>query len=192
MHQQQHQKFLAHMSHIASRPVHALPATATACSTLLQRAQTQCIAAAAQLQQAVSLGHLHSRADLAWMLIDGREGAARNQAKACELGVLHSLGDGGAGRDPYQAMQLFGTAATLNLDAAQFMLGYAHFYGIGVADGITQALQWFHAAAAQGHPDAWYMVGRCMERLGDDARGRAAAVHWYQRAKAAEACRGCS
>jgi TPR repeat protein len=237
MHQQQHQKLLAHMSHIASRPVHALPATATACPALLLRAQTQCIAAAAQLQQAVTLGHLHSRADLAWMLIDGREGVARNQAKAFELvnegarlgcchcagviaccywggfgcvadkplslqlarvsalggsrygmwtlGVLHRLGDGGAGRDPYQAMQLFGTAATLNLDAAQFMLGYAHFYGIGVADDITQALQWFHAAAAQGHPDACYMVGRCMERLSDDASGRAAAVHWYQRAKAA-------
>jgi hypothetical protein len=28
-------------------------------------------------------------------------------------------------------------------------------------------------------------VGRCMERLSDDACGRAAAVHWYQRAKAA-------
>jgi hypothetical protein len=49
------------------------------------RAAGDCAAAAALLQQAVDLGHLPSRADLADMLIDGREGVAQDSKRAFEL-----------------------------------------------------------------------------------------------------------
>jgi TPR repeat protein len=73
----------------------------------------------------------------------------------------------------------------LNLDAAQFMLGYSYFYGLGIAEDHSQAMRWFNMAAAQGHPDSCYMVGRCMELANQGAMGRTNAIRWYQRAFAA-------
>ena len=75
-------------------------------------------------------------------------------------------------------------AAVLNLDAAQFMLGYAYFYGLGINEDLSQALRWFNMSAAQGHPDSCYMVGRCMERANMGA-DRTSAIRWYERAFAA-------
>jgi TPR repeat protein len=101
------------------------------------------------------------------------------------LGVLYRLGEGGAPRDQQQALQLFNMAAVLNLDAAQFMLGYAYFYGLGINEDLSQAFRWFNMSAAQGHPDSCYMVGRCMERANLGPPGRTSAIRWYERAFAA-------
>ena len=101
------------------------------------------------------------------------------------LGVMHRLGEGGAPPDYQQALQLFNMAAVLNLDAAQFMLGYAYFYGLGIAGNLSQAMRWFNMGAVQGHPDSCYMVGRCMELADHGAVGRTNAIRWYQRAFAA-------
>jgi hypothetical protein len=101
------------------------------------------------------------------------------------LGVMYRLGEGGVPRDQQQALQLFNMAAVLNLDAAQFMLGYAYFYGLGIKEDFSQALRWFNMSAAQGHPDSCYMVGRCLERTNMGGPGRASAIRWYERAHAA-------
>jgi TPR repeat protein len=45
----------------------------------------QCAAAAAQLQRAIDLGDLSSRALKAWLHIDGREGVAKDGKTAFEL-----------------------------------------------------------------------------------------------------------
>jgi hypothetical protein len=216
IHRQQHQQLLSHMTCLA--PVHsdnALPTIPAASSSSLQSAQIQCLAASQKLEQLIELGHLQSYADLAWLLLDGREGVPKSTIRAFELadygasmgcphcigvlaccywgglgcgldkslslelarasvaggsrygfwalGVMHRLGEGGAHRDYQQALQFFNMAAVLNLDAAQFMLGHAYFYGLGIVEDHAQALRWFVMAAAQGHPDSCFMVGRSME-----------------------------
>ena len=237
IHRLQHQRLLTHMSEFLTQPVNAMPAILAASPASIFNAQIQCCATAEKLEQYVALGHLDSRADLAWLLLDGREGIPKNCQRAfnlaqegaglgcihcigvcaccywgglgCEtnkclalqlarssvaggsrygfwcLGVMYRLGEGGAPRDNQQALQLFNMAAVLNLDAAQFMLGYAYFYGLGLAEDHTQALRWFNMSAAQGHPDSCYMVGRCMERADTGVIGRTNAVRWYERAFAA-------
>jgi TPR repeat protein len=237
IHRVQHQRLLTHMSSFLTQPAHALPSIMACSPASLFNAQIQCCAAAEKLEQFVALGHLDSRADLAWLLLDGREGVPRNCERAfdlvqhgaslgcphcigvcaccfwgglgCEmnkiialqlarssvaggsrygfwcLGVMYRLGEGGVPRDQQQALQLFNMAAVLNLDAAQFMLGYAYFYGLGIKEDFSQALRWFNMSAAQGHPDSCYMVGRCLERTNMGGPGRASAIRWYERAHAA-------
>ena len=77
------------MSDLIVRRVAAgrVAATVAALQTkaLALRAQGQCVVAAKCLKQAIALGHLPSRADLADMLIDGREGIAQDCARAFEL-----------------------------------------------------------------------------------------------------------
>ena len=234
IHRQQHQQLLTHMTCPTPHSENGLPTISAASSSSLLSAQIQCSAASHKLEQLIELGHLQSRADLAWLLLDGREGVPKNAIRAFELadygagmscphcigvlaccywgglgcgldkslslelarasaaegsrygfwtlGVMHRLGEGGAPRDYQQALQLFNMAAVLNLDAAQFMLGYAYFYGLGIVEDHAQALRWFVMAAAQGHPDSCYMVGRCMELTNGGAVGRTSAISWYQRA----------
>ncbi len=237
IHRQQHHELLTYMSGLASQPVDAFPAIAALSPITILSAQMQCSTAVEKLEQLIVLGHLQSRADLAWILLDGREGVLKHPKRAFELvqhgaslgcshcigvaaschwgglgcevnkplswqmasasaaggsrygfwmlGVMHRLGDGGAPQDYQQALQLFNMAAVLNLDAAQFMLGYSYFYGLGIVEDHTQAMRWFNMAAAQGHPDSCYMVGRCMELANYGAIGRTNAIRWYQRAFAA-------
>jgi TPR repeat protein len=237
IHRQQHHQLLTYMSGFASLPADALPVIAALSPATMFSAQMQCSSAVEKLEQLIERGHLQSRADLAWILLDGREGVLKHPKRAFELvqhganlgclhclgvaaschwggigceankllswqmasasaaggsrygfwtlGVMHRLGDGGAPHDYQQALQLFNMAAVLNLDAAQFMLGYSYFYGLGIVEDHTQAMRWFNMAAAQGHPDSCYMVGRCMELANHGSIGRTNAIRWYQRAFAA-------
>jgi hypothetical protein len=77
------------MSDLIVRRVAAGRAAATVAAlqtkALALRARGQCVVAAKCLKQAIALGHLPSRADLADMLIDGREGIAQDCARAFEL-----------------------------------------------------------------------------------------------------------
>jgi TPR repeat protein len=236
IHWQQHQRLLAHISSTSLNSTSLPPASVVSSPATLIKAQTQCSATADNLEHFVLLGHLQSFADLAWLLLDGREGVVEDPNRgfqlaeqgaslgclhctgvlgfcywaglgcaidkslslqlACAsaagdsrygfwtLGLLHRLGEGGAFRDTQYSLELFNFAAALNLDAAQFMIGYAYFYGLGISTDVSQALRWFSMAAAQGHPDSCYMVGRCLEHSGSLV-GRTNARCWYHRAFAA-------
>ena len=60
-------------------------AAAVAAAAVASLASGRCSLAAAQLQEALLLGHLSSRASLAWMLVFGRQGVAKNRSRAFEL-----------------------------------------------------------------------------------------------------------
>ena len=60
-------------------------AAAVAEATVASLASGQSSLAAAQLQEALLLGHLPSRASLAWMLAFGRQGVAKDRSRAFEL-----------------------------------------------------------------------------------------------------------
>ncbi len=60
-------------------------AAAVAEAAMVSLASGQCSLAAAQLQEALLLGHLPSRASLAWMLAFGRQGVAKDRSRAFEL-----------------------------------------------------------------------------------------------------------
>jgi TPR repeat protein len=60
-------------------------AAAVAESAVASLASGKCSLAAAQLQEALLLGHLPSRASLAWMLAFGRQGVAKDRSRAFEL-----------------------------------------------------------------------------------------------------------
>ena len=49
------------------------------------KSKGECVDAVELLEKAIAIGHLPSRADLAWMLIEGREGVVMNQTRAFEL-----------------------------------------------------------------------------------------------------------
>ena len=59
--------------------------TAVAAAAVVSLASGQSSLAAAQLQEALLLGHLPSRAALAWMLAFGRQGVAKDRSRAFEL-----------------------------------------------------------------------------------------------------------
>ena len=59
--------------------------TAVAAAAVVSLASGQSSLAAAQLQKALLLGHLPSRAALAWMLAFGRQGVAKDRSRAFEL-----------------------------------------------------------------------------------------------------------
>ena len=60
-------------------------AAASAAAAAVSLASGQSSLAAAQLQEALLLGHLPSRASLAWILAFGRQGVAKDRSTAFEL-----------------------------------------------------------------------------------------------------------
>jgi TPR repeat protein len=201
-------------------------------------------AATVPLQRAIQLGHLPSRALLAWLFLFGREGIAQDRNRAIELvqegarlcchhcqGVLayclwncHNKRrivideDGIVGdEDPppscaemalasstrgsayghfvlgilqeeeeeFEEVRLdhFRRAAEQHLDAAQYELG-KHVYEGGYCEPsqYAESLRWFQLAAAQGHPNALFIVG-LMHELGHGVPAdNAEAIRWYRRA----------
>jgi hypothetical protein len=200
-------------------------------------------AATVPLQRAIQLGHLPSRALLAWLFLFGREGIAQDRNRAIELvqegarlgchhcqGVLayclwdchvtHVMKGGDDGcihlQDPppscadmalasstrgsayghfvlgilqeeeeFEEVRLdhFRRAAEQHLDAAQYELG-KHVYEGGYCEPsqYAESLRWFQLAAAQGHPNALFIVG-LMHELGHGVPAdNAEAIRWYRRA----------
>jgi len=112
------------------------------------------------------------------------------------LGKLLFHGEGGAARDKGAAFALFRLAATF--DGAQCDLGdmYRDGWYTGDLDGRyhvehrvapdhTEALRWYHLAAAQGFPKAIKSVADCHERGIGVPADEAEAIRWYKRAQAA-------
>jgi len=160
----------------------------------------ECAAAAALLQQAVGLGHLPSRADLADMLIDGREGVAADQKKAFELaeegarlGCHHSqgvmafcyFGGFGCSKDAARSLALARASAGEGSKYGQLVLGRLYRMGAGgVAQDYAAAVAQFRLAAAQGYHTAQNCLGFMYDRGFGVAQDYAEALRWYKLAAA--------
>jgi TPR repeat protein len=63
------------------------------------------------------------------------------------------------------------------------MLGLLYGTGNGVPKDLTQAVQWFQKAAAQGDPRGCAGLGRAYEKgLGGMPQDRDKAIEWYRKA----------
>jgi TPR repeat protein len=130
----------------------------------------QCAAAAALLKQAIDLGHLPSRADLADMLYLGREGVACDKKRAKELaedgarlGCHHCQGalaiflmrTNGA-----ECLALANESAAKGSCYGQRVLGYMHQKELaGVTVDYAKAVAFYQLAAAQCYDEAQNDLG---------------------------------
>jgi TPR repeat protein len=157
-------------------------------------AVAECAAAAALLQQATSHGHLPSRADLADMLIDGREGVAMDQSRSfalveegARLGCHHCQGvmarcyRGGVGcsRDAAAALALAQASAAKGSRYGQTTLEYLYRLGQGGV-ALDEATQWFKLGAAQGLAMALNSIGVYHHYGHGVAADRREAIRWYK------------
>ena len=170
-------------------------------------ASGQCAAAVVPLQRAIYLGDLSSRARMAHMLLDGREGVAKDMIGAFKLankgarwgchhcqGVLAlcywGYGPGSAClRDGPRALELARESSGKGSRYGQCTLGRLYHYGIiGVlAQDHAQAVAMYRLAAAQNLDTAQWSLGNIYEIgsvSGGVARDRVEALRLYQLAAA--------
>jgi TPR repeat protein len=136
----------------------------------------QCAAALSPLKLAVDLGHLPSRALMAYMLLEGREGIARVRKGAFELveegarlgchhcqGVLaeyYSRNGYGCVRDAARSLELARESSGKGSRYGQDVLGWLYQFGVGpVARDYAQAFALYRLAAAQNFDEAQYSLG---------------------------------
>jgi len=164
------------------------------------RAAGECAAAAALLQQAVGLGHLPSRADLADMLLYDREGIAKDWERAfalaeegARLGCHHCQGMlancywGGVGcsADEVRSLVLARESAGNGSKYGQFMLGWLYEKGEGgVARDYAAALVQYQLAAAQNYDLAQNQIGVVYDKGYGVAKDFAEALRWLKLAAA--------
>jgi TPR repeat protein len=136
----------------------------------LRRTTGQCAAAAALLKQAIDLGHLPSRADLADMLYLGRQGVACDKKRSKELaedgarlGCHHCQGalarnlmrTNGA-----ECLALANESAAKGSCYGQRVLGYMHQKGLArVTVDYAKAVAFYQLAAAQHYDEAQNDLG---------------------------------
>ncbi len=163
-------------------------------------ASGQCAASQPILQKAITLGHSHSRALLAQMMIHGREGVAQDRNSAFELvdegarlgchhcqGVLAVCYRGGYGCaiDFVRSLELARESSGKGSRYGQFVLGGFYQYGIGgVAYDFAQALALYRLAAAQNFDEAQFILGWIYANGKGVARDHAEAMRLYQLAVA--------
>jgi hypothetical protein len=159
-------------------------------------ASGHCADAVAPLQLAVDLGHLPSRALKAWLLVDGREGVAKDHKKAYELaeqgarlgchhcqGVLSFCfwGGCGCGRDDVRSLELARESSAKGSSYGQLTLG---FLLLSVVDGLEmedcRALELFRLAAGQGLDMAQFQLGEMYYYGFGIAEDITEAQRWYQ------------
>jgi TPR repeat protein len=160
----------------------------------------ECAAAAALLEQAVGLGHLLSRADLAEIFIDGREGIAQDRKRAFELaeegtrlGCHHCQGvmaccyfyGLGCSEDATRSLALARASAGEGSKYGQWTLGWLYRVGEGgVGQDYAEAVAQYRLAAAQGYDRAQNELG-CMYDAGYGvALDYAEALRWFKLAAA--------
>jgi TPR repeat protein len=160
----------------------------------------QYAAAAAQLQQAIDLGHLPSCAHLAALFLWDREGFAKDWIRAFTLaeegalfgchhcqGVLACCYNVGAGcsYDAQRSLPLARQSAGKGSKYGQFMLGCLYYWGEGgVAQDHAAAVAQFRLAAAQNFDAAQHWLG-LLYRLGwGVAHDDAEALRWFKLAAA--------
>jgi hypothetical protein len=162
----------------------------------------QCAAALIPLQQAIDMGHLPSLALKAWLLIDGREGIAKNQNRAFQLaeegarlGCHHCQGvmafcylfGFGCEGDHVRSLELARESSGSGLGSryGQLTLGVLHRCGLGgLAQDNAQAVALYRLAAAQNFDGAQNSLGFIYEYGFGVAQDYAEALRWYQLAAA--------
>jgi len=184
---------------VAAAQVAATPEALHAQAQAL-RAAGECAAAAALLQQAVGLGHLPSCADLADMLIEGREGVAKDAKTAFELveegtrlGCHHCPGilarcylfGYGCARDAKRSLPIARASAGKGSKYGQTTFGWLSQRGEGgVAKDYAAAVAQFRLAAAQGYDAAQSELGYMCGMGHGASRDKAEALRWYKLAAA--------
>jgi TPR repeat protein len=149
---------------------------------------------------AIGLGDSPSRADLADMLIDGREGVAEDRKRAFELveegtrlgcchcqGVMARCYRGGFGcsKDAARSLVLARASAGEGSKYGQWTLGRLYYEGEGgVAKDDAEAVAQFRLAAAQGYDRAQNSLGYMYGNGRGVAQDRAEALRWYKLAAA--------
>jgi TPR repeat protein len=134
-----------------------------------------CAAAMVSLNRAITRGHLPSRALKTHMMIDGREGVAKDCNAAFELveegarlGCHHCQGvmaecyryGYGIQRDEARSLELARESSGLGSRYGQYALGLFYRYGGGgVAEDLAQALALYRLAAAQNFGVAQFSLG---------------------------------
>jgi hypothetical protein len=137
----------------------------------------QCAIAAAQLQRAIDLGDLPSRALKAWLHIHGREGVAKDHKTAFELaeegvrlGCHHCQGvmancylmGYGCKSDDARSLELARESSGRGSRYGQYALGSLHacgYCGGEQAQHYAKAVEFYLLAAEQGHDGAQCQLG---------------------------------
>jgi len=149
---------------------------------------------------AIGLGDLPSRADLAEMLIGGREGVAMDWKRAFELveegarlGCHHCQGmlarcyfDGlGCAKDAARSLALARAIEGKGSKYGQYVLGELYYLGEGgVAQDYAAAVAQYRLAAAQGYGLAQSCLGLMYGKGQGVARDYAEALRWFKLAAA--------
>ena len=163
-------------------------------------ASGQCAAAAVALKLAVDFGHLPSRALMAHMLMEGREGVAQDGNRAFELaeegarlcchhcqGMMAKCYRFGYGcvKDAARSLELARESSGKGSRYGQCALGVLYHCGVGgVARDYAQALALYRLAAAQNLDDAQIRLGDMYFEGISIARDYAEALRLYQLAAA--------
>ena len=160
-------------------------------------ASGQCAAAAVALKLAVDVGHLPSRALKAWMLINGREGVAKDHNAAFELveegarlGCYHCQGvmahcylhGWGCEADAARSLELARESSGKGSRYGQCVLGLLNEFGQG--GFFFQAVALYRLAAAQNLDEAQCALGYMYSKGFGVAQDRAEALRLYQLAAA--------
>jgi TPR repeat protein len=130
----------------------------------------QCVAAQVPLQLAIDLGHLPSRALMAWLKLEGREGVVNNEDAAFELaevgarlGCHHCQGVMAEYLSWFNSPQWLEYAQKSSEKSSrygQLALGELYFSGrLGVEQDYDKAVALFRLAAAQGLDMAQWRLG---------------------------------
>ena len=163
-------------------------------------ASGQCAAAAVALKLAVDLGHLPSRALKAWMLLQGREGVAKDRNGAFELveegsrlGCHHCQGVMAecyiygyrCQADLARSLELARESSGKGSRYGQHVLGWFYRCGAGgVAQDYAQAHALYRLAAAQNFDAAQCSLGSMYYNGDGVAQDFAEALRLYQLAAA--------
>ena len=118
--------------------------------------------------------------------IDAARAKAENGDPGAQfiLGILYSKGER-TQKDLTEAAKWFLKAAKQGHREAQFNIGYAYRFGLGVPNnwaGYGQAVNWFRKAAEQGHPGAQSNLGLHYHNGQAVDQDYTEAVKWYRMA----------
>lgn len=152
------------------------------------------------LGAAANAGHTEARFLMATLLLHGRGGVVKDEARALAiyreqadagdpraqnaLGQMLLNGQGGP-KNAAEAVRWFTRAAEQNFAAAQSNLGYAYAHGEGVASDKRRALEYFMKAAEQGAVGAQHNVAWMYQHGEGTPANMPKAFEWYRRASEA-------